>query len=151
MNVLKTLRSMGFLKILLWIIVISFVGAMFTLWGGGLDAEKGSGNLLGTDYAVKVGKESFPPAVFRLQYRFYVERLRNMLGDSFSDQFLRGACWGFILEESSYCAECQSTQWEEVDSCWGFYGDKLDETGILEHVGNEVTKEALEKAWEERE
>jgi peptidyl-prolyl cis-trans isomerase D len=91
MNVLKTLRSMGFLKILLWIIVISFIGAMFTLWGGGLDAEKSSGTLLGNDYAVKVGKESFPPAVFRLQYRFYVERLRNMFGDSFNEQFLRGA------------------------------------------------------------
>ena len=64
---------------------------MFTLWGGGLDAEKGSGNLLGTDYAVKVGADSFPPAVFRLQYRFYVERLRNMLGDNFNDRFLQGA------------------------------------------------------------
>lgn len=91
MNVLKTVRNMGFLKILLWIIVISFLAAMFTIWGGGMDVEKKGGSLFGADYAVKVGKDSFSPGVFRLQYRFYVERLRQMMGDQFKEDFLRGA------------------------------------------------------------
>ena len=35
MNMLKTMRNMGSLKLLLWIIVISFIAAMFTRVGNG--------------------------------------------------------------------------------------------------------------------
>jgi len=90
MNVLKTMRNMEFLKILLWIVVISFLLAMFALWGGGLEYEKGH-SLFGPDFAVKVGKESLSPGAFRLQYRFYTEQIRQMLGDNFRDDFLKGA------------------------------------------------------------
>ncbi|MGC8762567.1 MAG: peptidyl-prolyl cis-trans isomerase [Acidobacteriota bacterium] len=90
MNVLKTMRNMEFLKILLWIVVISFLLAMFALWGGGLEYEKGH-SLFGPDFAVKVGKESLSPGAYRLQYRFYTEQIRQMLGDNFRDDFLRGA------------------------------------------------------------
>ncbi len=91
MNVLKRMRNMGFLKFLLWIIVISFVMAIFTLWGGGLEYEKRGSSLFGGDYAVKVDGDSLPPAVFRLKYRFYVDRIKSMLGDNFRDSFLQGA------------------------------------------------------------
>lgn len=91
MNILKTVRTMGFLKILLWIIVISFVGAMFTLWGGFGDVEKKGATLFGKDFAVEVGKDSYPPEIFRLQYRFYVEQVKSFMGDNFQESFLRGA------------------------------------------------------------
>ncbi len=92
MNVLKTMRNMSSLKILLWIIVISFVAAMFTVWGGGGGSSSGTGRTwLGEEYAVKVGSRTLPPAVFRLQYRFYVERIKQMLGDSYREDFTRGA------------------------------------------------------------
>ncbi len=91
MNVLKTMRNMGSLKFLLWIIVISFVAAMFTVWGTGGGSGSGGRTWLGEEYAVKVGARSLPPAVFRLQYRFYVERIRQMLGDNFREDFIRGA------------------------------------------------------------
>lgn len=90
MNVLKTMRNMGSLKFLLWIIVISFVAAMFTVWGTG-GARSGGRTWLGEEYAVKVEGRTMPPAVFRLQYRFYVERIRQMLGDNFREDFVRGA------------------------------------------------------------
>ena len=91
MNVLKTMRNMGSLKILLWIIVISFVAAMFTVWGTGGSSGKGGRTWLGEEYSVKVEGRTMPPAIFRLQYRFYAERIRQMLGDNFRDDFLRGA------------------------------------------------------------
>jgi peptidyl-prolyl cis-trans isomerase D len=91
MNILKTVRTMGFLKILLWIIVISFVGAMFTLWGGFGDVEKKGATLFGRDFAVEVGKDYYPPEVFRLQYRFYVEQVKSFMGDNFQESFLKGA------------------------------------------------------------
>ncbi len=91
MNVLKTMRNMSSLKILLWIIVISFVAAMFTVWGGGGSSSREGRSWLGQEYAVKVGHRTLPPAVFRLQYRFYVERIKQMLGDSYREDFTRGA------------------------------------------------------------
>ncbi len=91
MNVLKRMRSMQVLKILLWVVVLSFLLAMFTVWGGGQEAEKGGHSLLGRDYAVKVGSDILPPGAYRLQYRFYAERVRSMLGKNFKRSFLKGA------------------------------------------------------------
>ncbi len=91
MNVLKRMRSMQVLKILLWVVVLSFLLAMFTVWGGGQEAEKGGHSLLGRDYAVKVGSDILPPGAYRLQYRFYSERVRSMLGKNFKQSFLKGA------------------------------------------------------------
>ncbi|MEW6756832.1 MAG: peptidyl-prolyl cis-trans isomerase [Acidobacteriota bacterium] len=90
MNVLKTMRTMGSLKILLWVLVFAFIAAMFTMWGGGLEAERGA-SMFGPEFAVKVGEDSLPPGVFQLQYRFYTEQMKRMLGDNFNDNFLKGA------------------------------------------------------------
>ena len=91
MNVLKRMRSMQVLKLLLWVVVLSFILAMFTVWGGGNDMEKGGNSLLGRDFAVKVGSDSLPPGAYRLQYRFYTERIKSMLGKNFKQSFLKGA------------------------------------------------------------
>lgn len=92
MNVLRTMRSMTSLKVLLWVIVFSFIAAMFTVWGGGMDVEnKTGGGLFASKYSVKVGKDSFPPGVFKLQYRFYVENVKRYLGEKNSARFLKGA------------------------------------------------------------
>lgn len=40
------------------------------------------------------------------------------------DQYLRGDIWGFRLMEDG----------EEIDSCWGFYGDDYRTNGILDHI-----------------
>ena len=61
------------------------------------------------------------------------------------DQYLRGDVYGFKLtktvvkqEECPHCGEVIREYEEEVedDSCWGFYGDCLEENGILDNLGN---------------
>ena len=50
------------------------------------------------------------------------------------DQFLRGACWGYEFGD---------------DSCWGFFGDNLEETGIAMYLPEEA-HDQLNEAWENR-
>ena len=59
------------------------------------------------------------------------------------DQYLRGDVYGYILEKEEVvketCPHCgevisSATEMIEEDSCWGFYGDCLEENGILDNV-----------------
>jgi hypothetical protein len=52
------------------------------------------------------------------------------------DQFLRGDIYGFVLEDENG---------DEIDSCWGFYGENPLENGMSEHLDAEACK-ALEIA-----
>lgn len=65
------------------------------------------------------------------------------------DQYLRGECYRYTLEEKVHvrneakCPHCgevikidEYDDYEEVDSCCGFYGDCLEENGILGSIGN---------------
>ena len=53
------------------------------------------------------------------------------------DTYLRGDVYGFVLEKADKCGECGHTEWEHVDSCWGFYGNDWKENGMLDQAGNE--------------
>jgi hypothetical protein len=64
------------------------------------------------------------------------------------DQHLRGAKWGYIWNYNKTCAKCGHSE-EVIDSCWGFLGDTLEETGILAHLPPEA-HELAKKAWEAR-
>lgn len=48
------------------------------------------------------------------------------------DQYLRGEVYGFRLERKLPCGH-----WEEVDSCWGFYGDPR-ESGLRDQLPDDV-------------
>ena len=63
------------------------------------------------------------------------------------DQYLRGYVYGFILEENIHyrdekkCPHCgeiisidEGDELKEIDSCWGFYGDCLEDNGILDNI-----------------
>jgi hypothetical protein len=61
------------------------------------------------------------------------------------DQYLRGDVYGYILEKEvtveEKCPHCGEvintyTAMEEVDSCWGFYGNCLEENGIGDECSN---------------
>lgn len=61
------------------------------------------------------------------------------------DQYLRGDVYGFTLTkkviEQEKCPHCGEIIREyedefEEDSCWGFYGDCLEENGILDNLGD---------------
>lgn len=52
------------------------------------------------------------------------------------DQFLTGEVFGFTLYEADPVEDDETPDWEETDSCWGFFGDDLLTNGILDHVGH---------------
>jgi len=56
------------------------------------------------------------------------------------DQYLRGNVWGFEVMDRAGRLQ---------DSCWGFYGDELEETGMLEYFDPDRAS-ALRDAWERR-
>lgn len=67
------------------------------------------------------------------------------------DQYLRGDVYGYKLTKTvtmyDICPHCgevikEYETEEEVDSCWGFYGDCLEENGLLDNLGDlEFVKE----------
>jgi hypothetical protein len=70
------------------------------------------------------------------------------------DQYLRGECYRFTLEEKVHyrnettCPHCgevikvdEYDTYEEVDSCCGFYGDCLEENGMLDYLDVEFAEE----------
>lgn len=65
------------------------------------------------------------------------------------DQYLQGECYRYTLEEKVHhcnetiCPHCgevikvdEYDDYEKTDSCCGFYGDCLEDNGILDYVGN---------------
>ena len=61
------------------------------------------------------------------------------------DQYLRGDVYGYRLTktviEQEICPHCgevisEYEDEEEIDSCWGFYGNCLEENGIIDELGN---------------
>lgn len=90
MNLLKFMRETPVLKYLLWIVIISFVLAIFVLWGGGLDAER-RGSVFSADYAVKAGDNSMPQGCLRLSYQLYHDRMQSLFGSQFKESYLKGS------------------------------------------------------------
>ena len=63
------------------------------------------------------------------------------------DQYLRGDVYGYALtkktiyqEKCPHCGEVirEYEDEKEVDSCWGHYGDCLEENGILDNIGTDL-------------
>lgn len=64
---------------------------------------------------------------------------------------LNGNMWYFNVEKIEQCNSCGNEQGEIEDSCGGFVGDDLENTGLLDVVSDYgFTKEQIEKAWEDR-
>lgn len=46
-----------------------------------------------------------------------------------------GAC-GYVIERCEGCDCCGHVEWEEEDSCWGFYGDPEErKAALVDHLG----------------
>ena len=50
------------------------------------------------------------------------------------DQYLTGDVYGFIVEEREERDEDDDSEWEETDSCYGFYGSDVRENGMAGHL-----------------
>jgi len=55
------------------------------------------------------------------------------------DQFLRGQCWGYVFTDDDVT----------IDSCSGFFGSTLEETGLADAIPA-AAKPLLEEAWDAR-
>lgn len=73
------------------------------------------------------------------------------------DQYLTGSVYGFIVEKLTYDFEKpvgevdeddDDLPWEQTDSCWGFFGDDTEESGMAEHVA-EFLRPALKEAQDD--
>jgi len=51
------------------------------------------------------------------------------------DQYLRGDVYGFIIEEDG----------EEIDSCWGFYGEDPRTNGMSDYVDDELIQQYVKE------
>jgi len=80
-----------------------------------------------------------------------VEKVKEALRGEVKDynSYLQGSIWGYILKRAKpACKECGHVEYKE-DSCWGFFGDTLEETGLLTEITG-VNKSVIEEAWERR-
>jgi hypothetical protein len=74
-----------------------------------------------------------------------VEECLTSIVESYS-QYVNGDMWGFIVEKAEVCGHCNDVQWEQEDSCWGFYGTDFD-NGMADHIEekhHELLKAALD-------
>jgi hypothetical protein len=57
-----------------------------------------------------------------------IQKIRSYLQNELEvyDYFLRGSCYGYHL----VCKDCG----EELDTCWGFYGENWKENGLLDQL-----------------
>jgi hypothetical protein len=56
------------------------------------------------------------------------------------DDYLTGNVYGFIVEERDFDEERDEDDdedWEQTDSCWGFYGSDVRENGMAGHLESE--------------
>lgn len=60
---------------------------------------------------------------------------------------IAGDVYGYIIEEGKTCGTCNHTEWEEVDSCWGFYGSDIQTNGMLDNVPSEMKEVLLNAEW----
>lgn len=65
------------------------------------------------------------------------------------DEYIQGNVYGYVIETGRQTFYEDGTEadvdWEETDSCWGFYGYDPKENGMQDHVPDEL-HEALAKA-----
>lgn len=47
-----------------------------------------------------------------------------------------GDVWGYVIEESDCCESCGNTEWNEVDSCYGFFGYDLEDNGMKDNLSD---------------
>lgn len=65
-----------------------------------------------------------------------IEKIKKHLKDEVKtyDQYLRGDCYGFVLERKIRCEHCGETEREVLDSVWGFYGSDPEKNGMKDYL-----------------
>jgi len=50
------------------------------------------------------------------------------------NQYLKGLVYGYVLVKLKKCKTCGHVEESQIDSCWGFFGDTVKESGLYEYV-----------------
>jgi len=68
-----------------------------------------------------------------------IKKAKNILIDEVKiyDQYLTGEVYGFVLEKKNICECCKHVEWEEIDSCWGFFGEDIFKNGLKGEISKE--------------
>lgn len=114
-------------------------------WGGIPERDE-NGNLIRIPHAHPNGNVTYSIKYTPITNENWKEVADyHMEGDvEVYDQYLRGETYGFRLiktvVEQETCPHCgevirEYEEEEDVDSCWGFYGDCLEDNGILDNLG----------------
>lgn len=62
------------------------------------------------------------------------------------NQYLAGDVWGVIIEERDECEHCHRGEWQQIESCWGYFGLE-DGNGMEDIVPDELMEQlAVAKA-----
>lgn len=67
------------------------------------------------------------------------------------DLSLRGQVWGYTVEKLPACDSCGHVEPENIDSCWGFFGE--DYKDVIEEMKGHIDDQyhhLLDQAWENR-
>lgn len=77
-----------------------------------------------------------PPGKLESEFGGDVEKATRCLESEIETygHYVAGEVYGFILDKEVTCPHCNNTEWEDVDSCWGFYGYDPEENGISGYV-----------------
>jgi hypothetical protein len=63
-------------------------------------------------------------------------------------QYVSGEVYWFSLEKPVKCESCNHVEWEQLDSCGGFFGDNWKENGLWDHLPSDVVAEVWPKKEE---
>ncbi len=81
LDLLRKKKESSIIKVIFVIIVLSFIGTIFLVWGGG---EDGIGKKSG--YAVKVDRTSVPLEAYQRTYQTMVATYRQVFGNAFTSE-----------------------------------------------------------------
>lgn len=57
------------------------------------------------------------------------------------NHYVSGDVYWFALEKPVKCEHCQHVEWEQIDSCGGFFSDNWKENGLQDHLPPDVVAE----------
>jgi peptidyl-prolyl cis-trans isomerase D len=141
------MRNTTWLKYIMWVVVISFMGAIFFIWGRAGDSDSTSRTtLFGGEYAVYVDGKTQSPGILKMRFRQQEEQYRQMLGANYKPEFMRGACTRLansmadelILEEMSAKYGLSVGDQEVADTIqriYNFEDPRVDYPEMLSRLG----------------
>jgi hypothetical protein len=84
------------------------------------------------DTPIKYPRQDDPSQLEEVTLREATKRNLRIEVETYS-QYIQGDIYGFIVEER----ESEDDEWEEKDSCWGFYGSDPRKNGMDGHLDEE--------------